>query len=124
MPILDTLLALTGIKPHPLQPSNILEQRKNELMHILPAWKEATKSPIFAENFFSDNPIDTLRAKAETLFAKAGKIKNVTPVQPMNQLRGHFDVEGEKAVVRIFFTLSPETDPKIQAISLSELKVQ
>ena len=124
MPILDTLLALTGIKPHPLQPSNILEQRKNELMQILPAWKEATKSPIFAENFFPDNPIDTLRAKAETLFAKAGKIKNVTPVQPMNQLRGHFDVEGEKAVVRIFFTLSPETDPKIQAISLSELKVQ
>jgi hypothetical protein len=42
----------------------------------------------------------------------------------MNQLRGHFDVEGEKAVVRIFFTLSPETGPKIQAISLSELKVQ
>ncbi len=124
MPILDTLLSLAGIKAPSLQPSKILEQRKNELMQILPEWKTATESPIFAKNFFPDFPIDSLRAQSNMLFAKAGKIKNITPVQPMNQLRGHFDLEGEKAVVRIFFTLTPETDPKIQAIKMSELPAQ
>ncbi len=124
MPILDTLLSLTGIKPPPPEPSRILEQRKNELMQLLPDWKDAERSPIFAENFFPDNPIDTLQEKSTLVFEKAGKIKTITAMVPLNQLRGHFDLIGEKAGVRIFFTLSPETDPKIQAIKISELKVQ
>ncbi len=124
MPILDTLLALTGTKPPPLQPSKILEQRRNELLQLLPDWKDAERSPIFAENFFPDNPIDTLQEKSRLVFEKAGKIKTITAMVPLNQLRGHFDLIGEKAGVRIFFTLSPETDPKIQALKISELKVQ
>jgi CubicO group peptidase (beta-lactamase class C family) len=124
MPILDSLITLTGLKPKAPAPSKILEQRKHELMQMLPNWKAASASPIFAENFFPDNPIDKLRAKSEALFAKAGTIKTVSPVVPTNNLRGFFDVHGEKGSVRIFFTLSPETNPKIQAFKISDTPTQ
>jgi CubicO group peptidase (beta-lactamase class C family) len=119
--ILDTLVALTGIKPYTVS-SEVLEQRKNELMQFLPHWKEAEKSSIFAENFFADNPIDTLRKISTELFAKAGTVKEVTAMSPMNNLRGYFDIVGEKGKLRVFFTLSPEHAPGIQAFNISELK--
>jgi CubicO group peptidase (beta-lactamase class C family) len=119
--VLDTLIALTGMQPHQVS-SPILEQRKTELMQFLPEWKDAQQSKIFAENFFPDNPVDSLRKISKGLFEKAGTVKNITAISPMNNLRGHFDIEGENAKLRVFFTLSPEHDPKIQAFRISELK--
>ncbi|HSF45263.1 MAG TPA: serine hydrolase domain-containing protein [Chitinophagaceae bacterium] len=121
MQLLDTLVALTGLKPYPVR-SQILEQRKNELMQFLPHWKDAEKSSIFAENFFPDNPIDTLRKISAALFEKAGTIKEVTAMSATNNLRGYFDVIGEKSKLRVYFTLSPEHDPTIQAFDVFELK--
>jgi hypothetical protein len=63
-----------------------------------------------------------LRKEANELFEKAGTVKNVTAMSSMNNLRGYFDIEGEKARLRVFFTLSPERDPKIQEYHLTELK--
>jgi hypothetical protein len=57
-----------------LPASAILEQRKNELVQLLPHWNNAESSGIFAENFFPDYPIDSLKKSAGELFAKAGKI--------------------------------------------------
>jgi CubicO group peptidase (beta-lactamase class C family) len=119
--LLDTLVALNGLKPYTVR-SEVLEQRKNELMQFLPQWKDAEKSSIFAENFFEDNPIDTLRKISIELFAKAGTVKDVTAMSPMNNLRGYFDIIGEKGKLRVFFTLSPEHAPGIQAFNISELK--
>jgi CubicO group peptidase (beta-lactamase class C family) len=119
--LLDTLVALSGLKPSEVR-SDILEQRKNELMQFLPHWKEADKSSIFAENFFEDNPVDTLRKISSELFAKAGAVKEVTAMSPVNNLRGYFDIVGEKGKLRVFFTLSPEHAPGIQAFSITELE--
>jgi CubicO group peptidase (beta-lactamase class C family) len=121
MQVLDTLIALTGIQPYHVT-SSILEQRKKELLQLLPNWTDAQMSKIFAENFFPDNPVDSLRKLSKRLFEKAGTVKNITAISPMNNLRGHFDIEGENANLRVFFTLSPEHDPKIQAFHISELK--
>jgi CubicO group peptidase (beta-lactamase class C family) len=118
--IMDTLIALSGMKPYEVR-SKILEQRKQQLMQLLPEWKDPEKLNIFAENFFPDNPIDSLRKEAKGLFDKAGPVKNVTAMSPMNNLRGSFDIECEKAKLRVFFTLSPEPDPKIQEYHISEL---
>jgi CubicO group peptidase (beta-lactamase class C family) len=119
--LLDTLVALSGLKPYEVR-SEVLEQRKNELMQFLPTWKEADRSSIFAENFFEDNPVDTLRKISSELFAKAGAVKEVTAVTPANNLRGYFDIIGEKGKLRVFFTLSPEHAPQIQSFTIDEVQ--
>jgi hypothetical protein len=120
MQILDTLVKLAGLKPRVLPPSKILEQRKIELLKILPEWNEADKSGIFAENFFPDYPIDTLKKYARELYTKAGKIIGVEPVKAENQLRGSFLIKGEKANIEIYFTLSPENPALIQEYHIRE----
>ena len=90
LPILDSLIALARLQPYDLPPSAILEQRKLQLMAILPEWKNAEQQTFFAENFFSDNPIGMLRQQSKELFTKAGAIKEVKPMKPENNLRGSF----------------------------------
>ncbi len=119
--ILDTLLAITNVKPYELPPSSILEQRKNELVKFLPDWEKATTSSIFAENFFPDYPVEFLEKESTEIFNKAGNILSVSEVSPQNQLRGFFDIHCEKAVIRVSFTLSPEHDPKIQEYHINLL---
>jgi hypothetical protein len=122
MQVLDTLVAMANLKPRSLPPSAVLEQRKNDLMKILPDWKDAESSRIFAENFFPDTTVVAWRKQTQGLFAKIGAVTSVGPVVPENQLRGTFEVEGEKGTLRIFFTLTPEKDPLIQELSVREKK--
>ncbi|HSN60569.1 MAG TPA: serine hydrolase domain-containing protein, partial [Ferruginibacter sp.] len=118
--VLDTLIKIAGLQPRQLAASKILELRKNELIKILPDWNNAATSGIFAENFFPDNPIDSLKKQAKDLYAKAGKIISIKEMKPENQLRGSFIVEGEKTNIQIFFTLSPENPPLIQEYQMRE----
>ncbi len=118
--LLDTIIKIAQLKPRELPASKILEQRKNELMKILPDWNNAEKSGLFAENFFPDFPIDSLRKEARELFAKAGKIVAVKEFKPENQLRGSFLIEGEKTNIEVYFTLSPENPPLIQEYRIRE----
>lgn len=119
--VLDTIIKMAGLKPMELPPSKILEQRKNELVKILPGWNNAEQSGVFAENFFPDYPIDTLKKYAKELYGKAGKIVAVSAVKPENQLRGSFVLTGEKTDVEIYFTLSPENPALIQEYHIREL---
>jgi hypothetical protein len=112
--VADTLLRLSGIKPMQLPPSAILTQRKNELVKLLPSWNNARASAIFAMSFFMDYFPDKLRADADAIFAKAGKISNIGEVIPENQLRGYFIINGEQANIKVSFTLTPETPALIQ----------
>ncbi|MBC7872631.1 MAG: beta-lactamase family protein [Ferruginibacter sp.] len=119
--VLDTMIKLAGLQPRQLPPSKILEQRKNELVKILPGWNNPEQSGIFAENFFPDYPIDTLKKYAKDLYAKAGRIIAVKQVKPENQLRGSFILEGEKTDIEIYFTLSPENPALIQEYHIREM---
>jgi hypothetical protein len=98
-----------------------LEQRKNELVKLLPDWNNAQQSGIFAENFFPDYPIDTLKKYATELYTKAGRIISVKEMKPENQLRGTFIIEGEKTNIEIYFTLSPENPARIQEYHIREM---
>ncbi len=120
--LLDTLLKVTRLTPLPLPVSPILKQRKQELLQLLPRWKNAEVSGIFAENFFLDYFTDSLRQQATTLFKRAGKIIKVHDLIPQNQLRGSFLLEGEHSNISISFTLSPENPPLIQEYNINELK--
>jgi len=119
--VLDTLIRIAGLQPRQLPASGILEQRKKELYAILPGWTSAEQSGIFAENFFADFPIDSLKKQAKDLYFKAGRIISVKEMKAENQLRGTFIIEGEKTDIAIYITLSPENPPLIQEYQMSEL---
>ncbi len=119
--VLDTLIKIAGLQSRQLPPSKFLAQRKNELIKILPDWNNAEQSGIFAENFFPDYPIDSLKKQAKDLYTKAGKIIAVKEMKPENQLRGSFIIEGEKINMEVYFTLSPENPPLIQEYHIKEM---
>jgi hypothetical protein len=112
--VLDTLVTLAGLKPRVVMVSRILQQRKRELSALLPEWRGAQESGIFAGNFWLDYFVDSLKKESEELFARAGKIIRVGEMEADNQLRGTFRLVGEKANIAVRFTLTPENPAKIQ----------
>jgi CubicO group peptidase (beta-lactamase class C family) len=116
---LDTLLAISGIKPRVLPASDILLKRKEQLVTLFKNWDEKLGQQILAENFYLDLSRDRWIKKAEEVFNRVGTIKSVGEVSGENQLRGGFDMIGDKGKVKVFFTLSPEYDPKIQQLDLT-----
>lgn len=120
--VLDTIVKLAGLQPRELPASAILNQRKNDLIKLLPEWKNTEKDELFAENFFADNPIDSLIKQSKEYFNKIGKFVGVKEMKAENQLRGTFIIEGEKQSIQIYFTLTPEALPKIQEFNMRLLK--
>lgn len=118
----DSLLIWADLEPRALPASAILEKRKQQLVALLPTWKNAQQAGIFAENFFPDNLVSNLPKLSEEAYKKAGKILSVLEVVATNQLRGYFILKGEKGDIKIWFSLSPEPDPKIQAIRISVME--
>jgi CubicO group peptidase (beta-lactamase class C family) len=116
--VLDTLVALAGLKPRQGKPSSILLQRQQQLVKLLPQWDGSEASGIFAENFFLDYFRDSLRKEAMAVFEKAGRIVRVGEIVPENALRGTFLMEGERQNIAVYFTLTPEAEPKIQEYRL------
>lgn len=119
---LDDLVEWAELKPRGLPASAILEERKDQLLKILPDWKGAKSSGLFADNFFADYFINDLRRSYQSAFKKLGEIVSVSDVHAENQLRGYFVIRGEQTDCRIFYTLSPEHKPKIQELSLRLLE--
>jgi CubicO group peptidase (beta-lactamase class C family) len=119
---LDTLVALSGIKPRELPASAILNQRKADLLKVITDWSTAKASGIFADNFFLDYFPDKLKIATAEAFDKAGKTISIGDIIAENQLRGYFMIKGEKANIRISFTLTPENPPLIQEYHLDVVK--
>ena len=114
---IDTLISIAGLKPRSLMPSEILNQRKDEIIKLLPAWKEEQIN-IFAENFFLDESLERRREASRKIFEETGTISTVRALEPENQLRGSFLMEGEKKNALIFFTLTPEKEALIQQLDI------
>lgn len=114
----DSILKITALQPRPVASSGILEKRKEQIVKLLPTWQNAKSTGIFADNFFDDYFVENLKQDCLNAFNKAGKIDRVTDMVATNHLRGYFLMKGEHGDIKIHFTLSPETVPKIQAFSL------
>lgn len=120
--VLDTLISLAKLQPQRLSVSAILDKRKNELIKILPEWKNLDDIPIFADNFFMDYFPESLKSESMRIFSNAGKIIHIQELVPENNLRGSFIMEGEKSDIEISFTLTPENPPLIQEFHMKERK--
>lgn len=115
---LETMIKTGKLQPSAALASPILAQRQKELLSFLPHWKNAEKSPVFAENFFLDFFVDSLRKQSTQMFKQIGTITGHDPVIPENNLRGSFLLKGEKGAIRIYYTLSPELPAKIQYLDM------
>ncbi|TXE05888.1 serine hydrolase domain-containing protein [Algoriphagus aquimarinus] len=117
---IEDLLYSKGIMmSRSLPVSEILETRKNQLVILIQTGNKALENSILAENFFLDRSKEHRYAEYKAILAQAGEIKNVTTLKPSNQLRGSFTLEGENGDVDIFFTLTPEKDPKVQQLDIT-----
>ncbi|MCU0419000.1 MAG: beta-lactamase family protein [Cyclobacteriaceae bacterium] len=116
--VLDTLIQLANLQPRQLPASPVLVQRQQEIVRALKQWQE-TDLDIFAENFFLDRSLVRWKADTQTWWAELGPVMAVTAVVPENQLRGTFAVEGTRKDLQVFFTLTPEREPRVQQLDVS-----
>jgi hypothetical protein len=111
------LIQLAQLKPRPIKVSSSLIERQKQLSQIITHWD--TKTPIFAENFFEDYPIEDLKNSADAVFKKVGNITKVNEMIPENQLRGYCIIDCEKGKLRLAFTLTPENPALVQEYHLT-----
>lgn len=118
--VLDKIITSAKLTPRAAQPSEILKKRKAELIKIIVAnnWENAERTGIFAENFFPDYRVDLLKAKFSDKFEKLGKFVRAGDIRPENLLRGIFTIECENGKFDVWFTLSPENPPLVQALEV------
>ena len=117
--VLDLIIDAREMEPRMPEVSEILRTRMNELVRILPGWNVTGHDSIFSDNFFADNAIENLRARAAAIFKEAGEIINIREIVPENSLRGSFVMEGRNGNITAGFTLTPESTPRIQAFSIA-----
>ncbi|MBI5768852.1 MAG: beta-lactamase family protein [Verrucomicrobia bacterium] len=115
---LSLLLERAALPPRRVPVSPILAQRKAQVVELIRTWSPALVTEITAENFLLDRSLADWAALAKERFAAIGAVASTGEITPENQLRGAFDIIGEKAKLRVFFTLTPERTPKIQELDL------
>ncbi|CAG4998086.1 Protein flp [Dyadobacter sp. CECT 9275] len=120
--VLDTLIAMAGLEPRPVAVSTVLNQRKNELVKLLPTWRGAENSGIFAENFFPDKSLQHRKNVTDKIFASIGEIVDVSEMTAENNLRGTFLMTGKMGKMEVYFTLSPENPALIQQLDFYQVK--
>lgn len=111
-----------SLEPRQLPPSEILLTRQQQVADLIQNWNEDLEEEILAENFYLDRSREHRLESINDLLAKAGSVQDIGTIQAFNQLRGRFDMNAENGVLRVFFTLSPEHDPKVQYLSVSYIE--
>ena len=118
-PIYKKVFDSLELKPRTLPVSEILKIRKEEVAEWVRSGDEEIEMRIMAENFFMDQDRGHRRSEIEGLLEEAGEISAVGEVEPENQLRGRFRMQASNGELVVFFTLTPERNPKVQQLDVS-----
>ena len=119
---LATLVERAHLGPRSIAVSPILATRYTQVARLVQSWDEGLGSAIVAENFFLDRSRADWIGHAREKLAPIGKITSVGPIKAENRLRGTFALTGERGVVNVEFTLTPENEPKVQELQLTPVK--
>lgn len=115
---LSSLVERAELQPRAAMPTAILLERQKQVVELMQLWDEALGARIVADNFFLDRSrADWITHAAEKL-APIGKVTVIGPIKAENRLRGSFLLEGEKGKLNVWFSLTPEKEPKLQALEL------
>ncbi len=112
------LFDIANIKPRKLPVSDVLLERQKQIVELIQCWDPKLETDILAESFFLDEPKKYRKTRTQEILKKAGNIIKVYEIKPRNQLRGSFDIQAEKGIISVFFTLTPEKNPKVQRLDI------
>lgn len=112
------ILMAWGIKSRELSVSDILSHRKEQVIQLIETWDKKLGNEILAENFYLDRSRKHRMEDAKRILRMAGEITFIAPLVLQNQLRGTFVMHGEKENIEVFFSLSPESIPKVQRLNM------
>ncbi len=113
------LFETIDLQPRKLPVSDILLERQEQVSQLIQSWDTDLEAKILAENFYLDKSREHRMAEVKEVLDKAGAIESMEKIEPYNQLRGSFKLITEKGTLDIFFTLTPEKDPKVQYLNVS-----
>lgn len=116
--IVKLLFEELDLKPRESGTSKILKTRQKQVVQWIQEGDAALEAKIMAENFFLDEDKERRMNRIRPLLEQAGPILGIGEIKPWNQLRGTFDLYGEKDTLQVGFTLSPEPEPKVQYLIL------
>ncbi|WP_395408247.1 serine hydrolase domain-containing protein [Pseudoduganella sp. UC29_106] len=119
---LNLLIEKGKLPPRAIPPSRVLAERKEQVLRLLQAWDAQLAESIAAENFFLDRSREDWQQLIAEKMAGIGKIQSIGAIVPENQLRCTFQVMGDKGAIDVWFSLSPEKVPKLQALELRQPK--
>ncbi len=118
-PVYRKIFDSLQVKPRALPVSDILKTRKEEVAQWVRSGDPQVEASIMAENFFMDQSKEHRRSEIAEVLEEAGDISSVGELEPENQLRGRFRMQAANGEVVVFFTLTPEADPKVQQLDVS-----
>lgn len=118
---LDLIVVRAGLAPRPVPVTAVLAARREALVEVLRDFDRAESSGLFAENFFLDTPLTVRRREVTAAMSQIGEFVESAPLRAMNRLRGTFRIRGSEGELEVFFSLSPESPPLIQALRITPL---
>lgn len=116
--VLDELVKDANLRPRKILPTTLLKNRQAILVKLVQDWNNSDAVKFLADNFFLDSSLDGRKKESASLLEKIGRIIRIREVVPENQLSGYFIVEGEKANLKISFTLTPSASALIQEVRM------
>ncbi len=116
--ILKLLFEELDLQPRITGTADILITRRDQIVEMITTWDTELEDLILAENFYLDEPRNNRMKAINEMLDQAGAIIELGPIDPRNQLRGSFDIYTATDTLDVFFTLSPEADPKIQRLDV------
>ncbi|MFM7752257.1 MAG: serine hydrolase domain-containing protein [Opitutaceae bacterium] len=112
------LIEKAGLPRRPIGVSPILKRRQREVADVVLRRNPPGTPEPFAMSFFLDHDRERWRRETDDLVRMLGKIDAVSSIQPLNALRGTFQILGEKGSLEVFFTLTPERNPLVQELKM------
>lgn len=116
--VMQSLMDQGVFQPRILPASDILKLRAQQVAQLIQSWDAELEKEVVAANLYLDIPREVRMSEAKKWLAMAGEIVSVGPVYPENQLRGRFRIKGREGSIEVYFTLSPEPEPRVQWITL------
>jgi len=116
--VIQKLIDQDLFKPRTLPVSRILEIRKMQVVDLITGWDPELEKDIVAANLYLDRDREARIREAQDLLERLGEIVSIGPMEPENQLRGSFMLNGTGHQLKVSFTLTPEAEPKVQWLTL------
>ncbi len=113
------LFETAEIEPRYLPISNILSKRQEQVQQLIQTWDPELEKEIVAGNLYLDESREHRMKTCNEIFVKAGDIKKIDDIVPWNQLRGIFKVHAQHGIIQVYFSLTPEKNPKVQDLYVS-----